>query len=71
MILGAVPMAVLFFGIFWPPAGLSEFSLFLWFTIMSVLMRTAHTLFQVPYMSLGVRCFKFSNTSACRFLVML
>ena len=54
MILGAVPMAVLFFGIFWPPAGLSKFSLFLWFTIMSVLMRTAHTLFQVPYMSLGV-----------------
>lgn len=54
MLLGAIPMSALFFGIFWPPAGLSEFSLFLWFTIMSILMRAAHTLFQVPYMSLGV-----------------
>ena len=54
MIMGAVPMSILFFGIFWPPSGLSEYGLFLWFTVMSVLMRTAHTLFQVPYMSLGV-----------------
>jgi len=54
MFFAVVPLALSFFGLFWPPAGLSEFTLFLWFTVFSILMRTALSVFQVPYMSLGV-----------------
>ena len=48
-----IPMALFFFGIYSPPAGLSEIPLFLWFTTCTVLLRTAQTLYQVPHLALG------------------
>ncbi len=49
----AVPFALSFFFLFVPPAGLSETGLFWWLLIMSVLVRTTMTFYQVPYLSLG------------------
>ena len=48
-----VPLGLLFFGLFWPPEGLTQIQLFLWFTLFSVLVRTALTFFNVPFLSLG------------------
>ena len=48
-----VPLGLMFFGLFWPPEGLSQMQLFLWFTLFSVLVRTALTFYNVPYLSLG------------------
>ena len=48
-----VPLGLLFFGLFWPPEGLGQMQLFLWFTLFSVLVRTALTFFNVPFLSLG------------------
>ncbi|MEM8767421.1 MAG: MFS transporter, partial [Pseudomonadota bacterium] len=53
MYLGAVPLGLTYYFLFWPPEGLSEFQLFLWFTTFAVLSRTALTFFHVPYLSLG------------------
>ena len=48
-----LPLGLMFFGLFWPPEGLSQMQLFVWFTIFSVFVRTALTFFNVPYLSLG------------------
>ncbi len=48
-----LPLGLMFFGLFWPPEGLSQMQLFMWFTLFSVLVRTALTFFNVPYLSLG------------------
>jgi GPH family glycoside/pentoside/hexuronide:cation symporter len=48
-----LPLGLMFFGLFWPPEGLSQMQLFVWFTLFSVLVRTALTFFNVPYLSLG------------------
>ena len=53
MLFAIVPLGLLFFALFWPPEGLSEIQLFAWFTVFSVLSRTALSFFHVPYMSLG------------------
>ena len=53
MLLSIVPTALLFILLFAPPAGLSEFQLFLWFTVFYALMRTALTFYNVPYLGLG------------------
>jgi len=53
MYAGAVPLGVTYYFLFWPPEGLTEFQLFLWFTTFAVLSRTALTFFHVPYLSLG------------------
>ena len=53
MLGGAVPLGIFYFFLFWPPEGLSQFQLFLWFTVFAVLSRTALTFFHVPYLSLG------------------
>ena len=53
MLLSIVPLGLCFLGLFWPPEGLSQVGLFLWFTGFSVLLRTALTFFHVPYLSLG------------------
>ena len=36
-----IPMAIFFFAIYAPPAGLGDIALFLWFTTATVLLRTA------------------------------
>jgi GPH family glycoside/pentoside/hexuronide:cation symporter len=48
-----LPMAVSFYCIYSPPAGLRGFPLFLWFTAFTVLMRQALTLYHVPHSALG------------------
>ena len=53
MALSILPTGLLFFLLFWPPAALSELQLFVWFTAVSIGLRTALTFFQVPYLSLG------------------
>ena len=53
MYVGALPLGITYYFLFWPPSELSEFQLFLWFTTFAVLSRTALTLFHVPYLSLG------------------
>jgi len=53
MYIGAVPLGLTYYFLFWPPEGLTEFQLFLWFTVFAVLSRTALTFFHVPYLSLG------------------
>jgi len=53
MAVSIVPLGLLFFGLFWPPDGLAQWQLFLWFTAFSILVRMALTFFNVPYLSLG------------------
>lgn len=48
-----VPLGLVFFGLFWPPEGLTQMQLFMWFTLFSILVRTALTFFNVPFLSLG------------------
>ena len=49
----ALPLAVTFYCLYVPPAALSGFSLFLWFTLFSTLHRVAMTLYHVPHLALG------------------
>jgi glycoside/pentoside/hexuronide:cation symporter, GPH family len=53
MYAAAVPFALLFFGIFVPPSGLSEAGLFWWLLVLATLTRTAMTFYTVPFMALG------------------
>ena len=53
MLIAAVPLGVVVFCIFSPPAGLSDWTLFAWFTGFSVLMRLFVTLFSVPHLAFG------------------
>ena len=53
MIVSIIPLGITYYFLFAPPDGLSEFQLFMWLTTLSVLVRTALTFFQVPYLSLG------------------
>lgn len=53
MLASILPMGITYFFLFAPPDGLTEFQLFLWFTTFCILVRTALTFFNVPYLSLG------------------
>lgn len=48
-----LPLGLFFYLLFVPPDGLGQYALFGWLCVFSVLTRTAMTLFQVPYLSLG------------------
>ncbi len=48
-----IPMGLFFVCIYSPPAALSRTGLFAWFTINTVLLRTALTLYHVPHLALG------------------
>ena len=48
-----LPLGLFFYLLFVPPDGLGQYALFGWLCAFSVLARTAMTLFQVPYLSLG------------------
>lgn len=48
-----IPLAVTFFLLYSPPAALTGFGLFLWFTLFAVLHRVAMTLYSVPHLALG------------------
>jgi len=48
-----IPMGFFFVCIYAPPSGLEDFGLFAWFTVSTVLLRTALTLYHVPHLALG------------------
>jgi GPH family glycoside/pentoside/hexuronide:cation symporter len=49
----AVPLALSFYCIYSPPAGLKDWALFGWFTLFTVLFRQSLSLYQVPHLALG------------------
>lgn len=53
MFVAAAPVAIFFYFIYTPPVALEDFSLFLWFTVFTVLLRSSLTLFTVPHLALG------------------
>lgn len=53
MYAAALPLAVFFFLLFNPPAGMGQFGLFAWLLMFAVLTRVAMTLYHVPHIALG------------------
>jgi GPH family glycoside/pentoside/hexuronide:cation symporter len=53
MLVGAVLVGPTFWALFSPPPGLSTGALFAWLLVTSLLVRTAHSIFVVPYHALG------------------
>lgn len=53
MYASALPLAVTFYLLFVPPAGLSDSALFIWLTVTVVATRLAMTLYHVPHIALG------------------
>lgn len=53
MYASAVPLGLAFLALFSPPAGLGQFGMFAWLTVMAVLTRAAMTLYHVPHIALG------------------
>ena len=56
MYASALPLALAFTGLFWPPSGvvaLGEWGLFAWLTLFAILTRGAMTLYHVPHLALG------------------
>lgn len=53
MYVAALPLAISFYFLFSPPAGLGHFELFLWLLTFAVLTRGAMTLYHVPHIALG------------------
>lgn len=53
MYASALPLAVAWLMLFFPPEGLGQTGLFLWLLCFAVLVRAALTLYHVPHMALG------------------
>ena len=53
MVAAALPLALSFFGLFAPPAGLGSTGLFLWLTSFAVVTRLMMTVYHVPHIALG------------------
>ncbi len=53
MFAAPVPLVLTIFAVFNPPAGFGSWSLFAWFTVFTILMRTFLTLFAVPHLAMG------------------
>ena len=56
MYASAVPLALAFVGLLWPPGNvetLGEWGLFAWLTVFAILTRGAMTLYHVPHLALG------------------
>jgi len=49
----AVPLGLTFYALYVPPAQLSSWGLFAWFTVFATLHRQALTLYHVPHLALG------------------
>jgi GPH family glycoside/pentoside/hexuronide:cation symporter len=48
-----IPLAICFVLLFSPPGTLGEFGMFLWLTVVAVILRTFLTIFMIPYSALG------------------
>ncbi len=53
MFAAPIPVMACLFLIYSPPEGLNSFALFLWLTVLTVVMRSSMTLFHVPHLALG------------------
>jgi len=53
MYMAAIPFAVSFFCLFFPPDGLSQFQLFGWFVIFATMTRGFLTMYSVPHMAMN------------------
>ena len=53
LVAGAIPTTLLFFGLFAPLSHLSELGIFTWLLVVSILLRTAMTIYFVPYTAMG------------------
>ncbi|MCP4007275.1 MAG: MFS transporter [bacterium] len=53
MYAAALPLAVTYFFLFYPPEGLGQIGLFVWLTSFAILVRGAMTLYHVPHLALG------------------
>ena len=53
MVIAALPLALAFFGLFAPPAGLGSTGLFLWLTGFAVVTRLMMTVYHVPRIALA------------------
>jgi glycoside/pentoside/hexuronide:cation symporter, GPH family len=51
--LSIVPAALAYYGLFSPPSHLSETGLFVWLLVFGIFLRTAVSLYHVPYQALG------------------
>lgn len=62
-----IPLAISFFLLYMPPAGLNGIPLFLWFVFFATIHRQALTLYQIPHLALGA---ELSNDYHQRSIVM-
>jgi Na+/melibiose symporter-like transporter len=53
MYAAALPLAVFWFLLFFPPAGLGQLGLFVWLTTFAILVRASMTLYHVPHIAMG------------------
>ena len=53
ILLAAFPLALTFYFLFNPPAGLNEFGYILWLTTFAILVRASMTFYHVPHLALG------------------
>ncbi len=53
LIAGGLPTALLFLGLFAPPAGLGDLGVFAWLACISILLRTCLTVYFIPYIAMG------------------
>lgn len=53
MYASAIPLAITFYFLLSPPAGLGKMGLFLWLLLFAVAVRISMTLYHVPHLSLG------------------
>lgn len=53
LVVGGIPTALLFLGLFAPPSGFGQFGVFLWLLCISVLLRTFLTVYFIPYIAMG------------------
>ena len=53
LVAGAAPTTLLFIGLFAPPSELGEGAVFVWLLTLSILLRTALTVYFIPYTAMG------------------
>lgn len=53
MYAAALPLALFWYGLFFPPEGLGQLGLFLWLTTFAILVRGSMTLYHVPHIAMG------------------
>ncbi len=58
MFVAPIPIAISFYCVFSPPAGLQGYELFTWFLLSSISLRTFMTIYHVPHLAMGAELAK-------------